>query len=121
MPTTDFARKPKTVASTAARRNPLLPDRPSQIPQDLRRILGLRVPVSVRLAERQMNVESILEIGVGTIIEFDIPVESELTLLVSSHVIGKGHAVKCGENFGLNVSHVGSVHDRIDAMGGGGE
>ena len=85
---------------------------------EVQRILGLSVPVAVVLAQRDMPIESILEMNVGTIIEFEAPFDSELALTVADRRIGDGQAVKVGENFGLKISRVGSVHDRIDAMGG---
>lgn len=81
------------------------------------RILALTVPVTVKLAERPMSVESILEIAIGTIVEFDVPFDSELILEVANHPIGTGLAVKIGENFGLRVSRIGTVPERISAMG----
>ncbi len=82
------------------------------------RILGLPVPVIVLLAERDMTVDLIVEIRVGTIIEFDAPFDSELTLQVANRTIGCGQGVKVGENFGLRISRIGTVRDRIDALGG---
>lgn len=96
-------------ASSAAARTP--------VPSDLRRILELTVPVSVLLARRHMNVESILAIRVGTIIEFNVSFDSELILEVGQRPIGKGHAVKVGENFGLRITRIDPVQARIDAMG----
>ena len=85
---------------------------------DLGRILGLSVPVSVVLAEREMCVEMILATKVGTIIEFDIPFDAELTLQAANQAIGKGFAVKVGENFGLRLTRAGSVSERLEAMSG---
>ena len=85
---------------------------------DTRRILGLSLPVTVTLAERDMAVEMILAIRVGTILEFDVAFDAELTLSVAGHGIGKGHAVKVGENFGLRITKINSLHDRIEALGG---
>lgn len=85
----------------------------------VQRILGLSVPVSVILAERFMTVSSILAIHVGTIIEFDARFDSELTLQVADRVIGKGIAVKVGENFGLRLHSINTVEERIDALGHG--
>ena len=90
-----------------------------QSKQEIERILGLSVPVSVTLADRDMAVESLLAIRVGTIIEFDVLFDSELTLHVADQPIAKGHAVKIGENFGLRVSRVNDIQDRIEALGGG--
>lgn len=86
--------------------------------RDLRRILGLSLPVTVTLAERDMAVEMILAIRVGTILEFDVLFDAELTLCVSNRSIGQGHAVKVGENFGLRVTTIETVEDRIEALGG---
>lgn len=85
--------------------------------RDLRRILGLSLPVTVTLAERDMAVEMILAIRVGTILEFDVLFDAELTLCVSNRSIGQGHAVKVGENFGLRVTTIETVEDRIEALG----
>ncbi len=84
----------------------------------IERILNISVPVAVLLAERDMPIETILETTVGTIYEFVVPFDSELNLQVANHTIGAGQAVKVGENFGLRISRIGSVEERIDAMGG---
>lgn len=85
---------------------------------DIARILKLTVPVNATLAERNMPVEAILSLTVGSIIEFDKPFDSELSLRVGNREIGAGHAVKVAENFGIRLTQIGSVQDRIDAMGG---
>lgn len=85
--------------------------------QDISRILGLSVPVAVILTQRNMTVESLLEITVGTIIEFDMSFDAELSLRVGDQVVGRGQAVKIGENFGLRITQINSVEERIDAMG----
>jgi len=87
--------------------------------RDIQQILGLFVLVSVVLAERYMSMEASLAIKAGSIIEFDVLFDSELTLHVGNQPIGMGQAVKIGENFGLRVTSIGSVPDRIDALGGG--
>lgn len=93
-------------------------DAPSSRTPNIDRILSLTVTVSVTLAERDMPLESILAINLGTILEFDVASDTELTLNVANHPIGKGRAVKTGENFGLRITQIGSVTDRIGAMGG---
>lgn len=82
------------------------------------RILELSVPVSVVLAERLMTIDEIVATQAGTIIEFDVPFDSELTLYVANSEIGHGQAVKIGENFGLRINRIGTVRQRIDAMRG---
>jgi flagellar motor switch protein FliN/FliY len=86
---------------------------------DMHRILGMEVPVSSVLAEQEMSVHEILKITVGTIIEFEKPSDEELHLYVANRRIGSGFAVKVGENFGLRISRIEPVKDRIDALGPG--
>ncbi len=79
--------------------------------------MGLSVPVTATLAERDMTVESIANITVGAIVEFDVPVDAELILYVSNQAIGRGQAVKSGEQFGLRVTRIDDLEHRIGAMG----
>ena len=81
------------------------------------RILRLQVPVIVRLAERTMPLVDIINLSSGAIIEFEKPAEAELDLMINNMCIGKGQAVKVGENFGLRVTSIGSVRARIRALG----
>ena len=87
---------------------------------NVERILKLEVPVIVRLAERVMPLLDVVNLCTGAIIEFDKPSDSELDLMINNKCIGNGQAVKVGENFGLRINHIGSIQERIRAMGGGG-
>ncbi|MCH8242421.1 MAG: FliM/FliN family flagellar motor switch protein [Planctomycetes bacterium] len=85
--------------------------------EKLRNLLSLEVPVSVILAERDMDIESILKTKIGTIIEFDVPFDSDLMLYVADEQVARGQAVKIGENFGIRVTSVKSVEERVQALG----
>jgi len=84
---------------------------------DLKRILQLEVPIIVRLAERMMPLADILALTAGTVIEFEKDADEELELMINNKCIGKGVAVKVGENFGLRVTYIGPVAETIKAMG----
>ncbi|MGQ9651880.1 MAG: FliM/FliN family flagellar motor switch protein [Phycisphaerae bacterium] len=88
----------------------------SQRPEDPQRILPLEVPVIVTLAERTMPLSKILALTPGSIIEFDKPSDELLDLMINNRRIGRGQAVKVGENFGLRVTMIGSVGNRVEAM-----
>ncbi|HWL92689.1 MAG TPA: FliM/FliN family flagellar motor switch protein [Phycisphaerae bacterium] len=83
----------------------------------LHRILKLRVPVKVRLAQRSLSVAEILRIAPGTILEFERDVESELDLMVANRAIGRGIAVKVNERFGIRITSIGNVRERIESLG----
>lgn len=90
------------------------------MPSDVSSILSLEVPVIVLLGERTMKTSEVISLVPGSIIELPKNVEEELTLLVNNRGIGLGTAVKVGENFGLRLTFVGNLRERIAAMGGGG-
>lgn len=81
------------------------------------RILNLEIPVIVRLGERQMSVREVLDLVSGSIIELPKASDEELDLLVNNKQIGFGTAVKVGENFGLRITYIGDVRERIAALG----
>ena len=85
---------------------------------DIHGILKLEVPIIVQMAERDIPVSEVVAWVPGAIIELNKNVEDELVLLANNVPIGTGVAVKIGENFGIKLSSVGNLQDRIEAMGG---
>lgn len=87
---------------------------------NIQRILRIEVPVIVLLARRTLPLADIVNITSGAILEFDKKFDSELELLINNKCIGQGQAVKIGENFGLRIQHIGTLRERIEAMGNDG-
>lgn len=103
-------------SASATRRQPA--PAPVQIdPRDLARLLNMRVQLEVVLAERPLPFHNILKLAPGSIIEFDRASDSELTLAVGNRKIGGGQAVKVGEYFGLHINWLGTLDERIRALG----
>ncbi len=86
---------------------------------DIRAIFQLRVPVIVRLGHRRMNTGEVMELGPGSILELPKAFDEPLDLMINNKMIGKGNAVKIGENFGLRITEVGDMEERVLAMGSG--
>jgi flagellar motor switch protein FliN len=84
---------------------------------DLKSILRLEVPVIVRIASRIMKVGEVAKLTPGAIVELPKLADEELDVLISNRPIGKGTAVKVGENFGIRISTVGNQRERVEAMG----
>lgn len=116
----EAAAEPSPAPTFAA---PSVPFRKRQVSprrrSELDRILKIRVPVIVTLADRSMALKDVLRLTSGSILEFDRPSDADLDLVVANRVIGTGQAVKVRENFGLRVTSIGEVEDRIKALGGG--
>jgi flagellar motor switch protein FliN/FliY len=87
-------------------------------PSDVHRLLAIEVPVIVQLGMRRMTVGEVMRLAVGAIVEFHKPSDEELELLANNKPIGKGHAVKVGENFGIKITSVGPVKETIRKLGG---
>jgi len=88
------------------------------MPSELSAALRLEVPVIVRLGERIMTVSEVTGLVPGAIIELPKNADAELDLMVNNKQIGTGVAVKVGENFGLRITYIGQIRQRIAAMGG---
>ena len=85
---------------------------------EVRRILGLEVPIIVKLAERKLMLSEVMRLGTGAIIEFFKSSNEPLELLINNKVIAIGEAVKVGENFGLRITRIGDVRQVIASLGG---
>ena len=106
---------------------PVLQVSPPQIEQEgevgpsqgeVRRILGLEVPIIVKLAERKLTLGEVMRLGQSAIIEFFKSSDEPLELLVNNKPIAIGEAVKVGENFGLKITQIGDVRQIIRTLGG---
>ncbi len=86
-------------------------------PGKLDRILKLKVPIVVRLAQRSMSTSEIVKMMPGTILEFDRTVHEQLDLMINKTPIGRGAAVKVNECYGIRITSIASVQNRIDSLG----
>ena len=90
-----------------------------QEPTDgVERLLAMRVPVIVRLAQKRMRMAEILKLHLGSVIPFEQDAYRHIDLMVNNTTIGIGQTVKVGENFGLKITQMGPVMDRIRSLGG---
>lgn len=76
------------------------------LPYFTRSLLRISVPVVVTLARKKQNLRRILELGPGSIIQFDKSCEEMLELDVGGRPVATGEAVKVGEKFGLRINSI---------------
>jgi flagellar motor switch/type III secretory pathway protein FliN len=118
-----FARSaphPEGGASQAAKRFGLPVPTLHDLPPYTRSLLKIRVPLSVTLAAKKQPVGQILEIGPGSIVQFDKSCEEMLDLNVSNLPIARGEAVKVGDKFGLRVTSLILPGERFKPVRPGG-
>lgn len=84
-----------------------------QLPKYAKSLLKVRVPVTVTLASTKYPVSQILELGPGSIIQFNKSCEDNLTLEAGDQPIASGEAVKVGDKFGLWITSMTLPDERF--------
>ncbi len=84
-----------------------------QLPTYAKSLLKVRVPVTVTLASSKYPVSQILDLGPGSIIQFNKSCEDNLTLEVGDQAIAEGEAVKVGDKFGLWITAMTMPDERF--------
>jgi len=86
------------------------------LPQYSRSLLRIKVPVVVNLAEKRQPIGRIVELGPGSIIQFDKSCEEMLEMNVGDRPVATGEAVKVGDKFGLRITSVVLPEERFNAI-----
>lgn len=81
------------------------------------RLMRTPVPLIVTLATKSLSIEKLLDLGPGTIIEFDKACDEPLNLSVNNLPIGRGEAVKIGDHFGLRLTEIATAEERATRLG----
>jgi flagellar motor switch protein FliN len=87
------------------------------LPSYSRSLLRIRVPVSVTLASKKQPISRILELGQGSIVQFDKACDEPLELEVNGHKVAQGECVKVGDKFGLRITSIVLPDERFVALG----
>lgn len=83
----------------------------------LDRVLAMKIPVIVKIAEKPMPVSEILRLNVGSVVSFTKDAYQHVDLMVNNTTIGLGQTVKVGEKFGLRITQIGDIEDTIKSLG----
>ena len=97
-------------AATADRRETAPPD-------NLRHLLDVKIPLRIRLGSTRMNLEDVLRIAPGAILELDRREDEPLEVLANGRIIARGEVVVVDERFGLRITEIGSSSDRLESAG----
>jgi flagellar motor switch protein FliN len=84
----------------------------------LARILAMKIPVIVKITEKEMPLEKILKLSIGSMIQFDKDAYQHIDLMINNTTVGFGQPVKVGENFGLKIVQIGDIAKTIKSLGG---
>ncbi|MHB8903003.1 MAG: FliM/FliN family flagellar motor C-terminal domain-containing protein, partial [Thermoguttaceae bacterium] len=113
---------PKAVPkASGSQPSPQLPRRVvsvDQLPTYSRSLLRIQVPVVVTLAHKRQSLSQIMELGPGSIIQFDKSCEEMLELDVGGRSVATGEAVKVGDKFGLRINAITMPEERFEPIRG---
>jgi len=87
-----------------------------ELPAYSRSLLRIKVPVIVTLAETKQPIGRIVELGPGTIIQFDKSCEEMLSLQVGDQPVAEGEAVKVGDKFGIRLTSLRLPGERFKSV-----
>ncbi|NJD68884.1 MAG: flagellar motor switch protein FliN [candidate division NC10 bacterium] len=76
-------------------------------------LLDVNLQVSVELGRTRLQIREILQLGPGSIVELDKQAGDAVDILVNDKPIAKGEVIIIDENFGVRLTSITSVADRI--------
>lgn len=69
-------------------------------------VRGLPLDLTARLGCCRLSIAQLLELGTGSVIELDRPVDTPVEVLVGGKVIARGEIVAVDERFGVRVTEI---------------
>lgn len=69
----------------------------------LETLLDVRLPLIAILASKEIPLNSVLELDVGSVIVFSKHNADPITLMVNNVPVGSGKTIKVGDHFGLHL------------------
>ncbi|OGX60714.1 MAG: flagellar motor switch protein FliN, partial [Paenibacillus sp. RIFOXYA1_FULL_44_5] len=84
--------------------------------QNLNLLMDIPLRVTVELGRTEKLIKDILEFSQGSIIELDKLAGEPVDILVNNKLIAKGEVVVIDENFGVRVTDIISLEDRIQKL-----
>lgn len=109
---TNQAQPAQAAASTPRSR----PKSVAELPPYTQSLLRIKVPVVVTLASRKQPVARILDLGPGSILQFDKSCEDLLDIEVGGRCIARGEAVKVGDKFGIRIANFSPTGERFHTV-----
>ncbi len=81
--------------------------------KNLEMIYEIPVRVNAELGHTNMTIKKLLTLGPGSVVELERLAGESIDLLVNGVLIGKGDVVVVNENFGLRITEIVCLEERI--------
>ena len=85
-------------------------------PRNMDMLLDISLPITIELGRTSMLVRDILELGPGSVIELDKLSGEPVDLFVNDKMFAKGEVVVIEENFGIRITELLKVDERLKGL-----
>jgi flagellar motor switch protein FliN/FliY len=79
-------------------------------------ILDVTLPVTVELGRARMQIQDVLKLAPGSVIELDKSAGDPVDLFINDRAIAKGEVVIIDENFGIRLTSIVTAAERIKTL-----
>ena len=91
-------------------------ERTEPLPANLALVLDVALEATIRFGQREMLLRDIFGLMAGAVIELDQLVNEPAELHVAGRLVARGEVVVVDGNFGLRVTEVAALHERVAAI-----
>ena len=95
---------------------PLLAAGPQADVTNLDLILDISLDIRVELGRSHKKIREVLELGPGSVVELDKLCGEPVDVLVNNKLFARGEVVVIDENFGVRITDILSIAERIEAL-----
>jgi flagellar motor switch protein FliN/FliY len=89
-------------------------DRP--VPRNLEALLDVEIPVAAEVGTARLSLQSILELGPGTVILLDKRLDEALDLRVNGKLVARGEIVSADGSYALRITEIVGTGDRLETL-----
>lgn len=86
-------------------------------PSNLDLLMDIELEVRVELGRSSLKIRDVLKLGTGSVVELDKLAGEPVDLLVNDVIFAKGEVVVIDENFGVRITDILSLADRVKTFG----
>lgn len=83
---------------------------------DLSLILDIPVVVSMEVGRTKLNIRELLRLGPGSVVELDRSAGAPMDVLVNGTLIAQGEVVVVNDKFGIRLTDVVSMTERVKRL-----
>lgn len=114
-----FGKSITTVSPIRYKSLPIIPPKKrNEVNEDnsISLLLDLKMKLTVELGRAKMNMDKILSLGEGSIIELNKLAGEPVDLFVNSNLIAKGEVVVIDQNFGVRITEIIGTSKRLESI-----